>query len=327
MKEKVSFTFPSLTRITSFILLILLAGVLTLVSQTWVGNVTRYQPDFAEKQQILHDAILYNRLPPGQTSWTEMGANGTNTRVATVYFAEALHRITNLSILKVYWMIDTVALFVTFLLLFAYLRQTSSPIYSLVGLLYVAAILPLTYLFAYFHPWDRVSLVCWIALLILLRSERLVSFTFLLAVSITVKYDTLLLPGLYFLANVTWDNWPRIALRSALMFAVSFGTWIGMRLFLPGGFEERHILAQLFRNLGDFRSTLFSYPPLLGFLIPMILAFAALRWADRFSRASVWFGVLLFVPLIIATNFMEIRAEMPILILLLPSALMALRSL
>jgi hypothetical protein len=289
--------------------------------------MTRYQTDFAERQQKLHNAILHNRLPAGHSSWGEIGANGTNTRVATVYLAEALHRITDLGTLKIYKMIDTVAVFVTFLLLFAYLRQSSPPVYSLVGLLYVAAIFPLTYFFVYFQPWDRVSLVCWIALLILLRLERLIAFTFLLAVSITVKYDTLLLPGLYLLANITWSNWRRIALRSGLMFAVSFGIWIGMRVFLPGGFEERHIVAQLLRNLSDIHSTLFSYPPLLAFLIPMILAFGAVRWADRFSRASVWFGMLLFAPLIFATNFIEIRAEMPILILLLPSALVALRSL
>jgi len=309
----------------SLLLLILLAGSLTLVLQKWVGDVTLYRSSLSKQKQVLHEAILHNQLPPGSTTWKELGANGLNTRVATVYFAEAVHQITSLNILTIYRWLDTIALFAVFLLLFAYLRQTSPPSYALVGLLYVAAILPLTYFFNYFHPWDRVSLACWIMLFMLLRSKRLVSFMSLLAITITVKHDVILLPGLYFLANVTRSNWPRIVLRSALMFSVSFGIWIGMRTLLPGGFEDRDIIAQLIRNLGDMRATHLNYPPLLGLLLPISLALIGLRRSDRFSRASVAFGILLCVPFIVTSNFIEIRAEMPLLVLMLPSATIALR--
>src|SRR5437868_11233242 len=203
------------------LLLVILSGALTLTLQKWIGEVTLYQPALAERKMALHEAILRNRLPE-HTSWTQLGAaNGSNIRIAPVYFAEAVWRATGLSVLKTYKLIDTIALFVTFLLLFAYLHQTSSTVYALVGLLYVAAILPLTYFFAYFQPWDRPSLVCWLALLMLLRRQRLVAFTVLLAFSITIKYDTLLLPGLYLFANATRRNWRQPALRSALMCAVS----------------------------------------------------------------------------------------------------------
>ncbi|MBK8535851.1 MAG: hypothetical protein IPL59_12425 [Candidatus Competibacteraceae bacterium] len=309
------------------LLFILLAGSLTMILQKWVGNITLYQAELEERRLVLHEAILNNQLPPGYTSWKSLGANGINIRVATVYLAEKIHRITNISILKIYKLIDTGALFISMLLLVAYLRKTSPPIYTLIGLLYFAAILPLTYFFAVFHPWDRLSLVCWIALLILLRSERHIAFTALLAISITVKYDTLLLPSLYFLANVAKYNWPRVVVSSALMFTVSFGVWIGLRIILPGGFEDKNVAGQLLINLSDFRSNLFYYPPLLSFIAPILLALIGFRYSDRFSRASVIFGILLFVPFIILANFIEIRTQIPILILLLPSSLIGLKTL
>jgi hypothetical protein len=302
----------------------LLAAVLTLVVQKWVGDVTIYRPELAERRQLLHEAILHNQIPEGFASWTELGANDDNVRIGTVYFAEWLHRAMGVSVLKTYKALDTLALFVGLLLLFAYLLQTNQPPYALVGLLYVAAILPLTYFIGYFHPWDRVSLACWIALLMLLRQQRLIAFAVLLAVTVPIKYDTILLPGLYFLATVNRSNWRLISFRTALLFALSFGIWVGLRFALPGGFEERHLVAQLRSNLHDFREAWYAYPPLLALALPIALALGGLRKSERFARASVVFGLLLLVPFFTRSNFIEIRAELPVLLLILPSALTAL---
>jgi hypothetical protein len=313
------------SRIHAFLLLIVLSGSLTVILQRWVGGVTLYQESLSDGRKTFHKAILENQIPPPYTSWQQVGAIRVNVRIATVYLAEYIHRLTKLDLMKVYELIDTLALFFFFLLLFVYLRHTSPTVYALSGLLYVAAILPLTYFHVFFAPWDRVSLVCWVALIMLLRSHSLISFTVLLAISVAVKFDTVVLPGLYFFSNVTLSNWRRIVLRSAAMFGVAFIVFMGLRILRPGGFEERTIVTQLLINLRDFRTTPLSYPPLLIFLVPLILAFRGLRWSDRFSGVSVYFGVLLFVPFLVATNFIEVRAEMSVLILILPSALAALR--
>ena len=42
-------------------------------------------------------------------------------------------------------------------------------------------------------------------------------------------------------------------------------------------------------------------------------------------RAMALFGALLLVPLFIATNFEEVRAQMPMFVLLLPAAIAGLR--
>jgi hypothetical protein len=312
-------------RLFSLFALLLLVFSLTLILQKWVGGTTVYVPELAERRQQLHEAIFHNRLPHGSSSWTELGANGVNIRVGTVYFAEFLHRAFGFSVLNIYKSLDTIALFGALLLVFFYLKQTSPLPYALIGLLYVTSVLPLTYFFGYFHPWDRVSLVCWAALLMLLRRGRLKAFTALLILSVVVKYDTILLPALYFLSTVTKQNRRQVAVRSALLFALTFGVWAGLRLLLPGGFEERHLLAQLLSNLRDFGATWYAYPPLLGLGLAILLALAGVRWSDRFALASVAFGFLLLVPLFTTTNFIEMRAEMPVLLLMLPSALAALR--
>ena len=306
-------------------MLILLAGSLTLILQRWVGGATIYQQSRSTRRAMFHDAILHNRIPPPYTSWQEIGANRDNVRIATVYFVESLHRMTKWDVLKIYEVVDTVALFLLFLLSFVYLRGTSSAVYALCGILYLAAIMPLTYFNAVFHPWDRVSLLCWIALLILLRSQRLIAFTMLLAVSITVKFDTIVLPALYLLANVSSGNWFSILFRSAGMFGVALAVLTALRILLPGGFEDRTFVTQLTMNFDDFRTAPLSYPPFLAFVVPVALALMGLRLSDRFSKASVLLGVLLFVPFLVTTNFIEVRAELPVLVLLLPSVLTALR--
>jgi hypothetical protein len=307
--------------------LVLLVLSITLALQVWVGGVSVYAPELSERRQTLHEAIFNNRLPEEASSWTMLGANDVNVRVGTVYFAEYAHRVSGVKVLTIYKLMDTAALFAGLLLVFVYLRENHDPVYALLGMLYVAAILPLTYFLGYFHPWDRVSMACWVGLLILLRRDQMLAFLGLFVVSIVIKYDTIFLPVLYFLANATRQNWKQVAIRTALLLVLSFGLWIGLRALLPGGFEERDVIAQFYRNLGDFKSTWYAYPPFLGMGLSIVLALAGLRWSDKFARASVVFGLFLLIPFFTRSNFIEMRAEMPVLLLMLPSAVACVRAL
>src|SRR5216683_2791439 len=105
------------SRIHALLLLIVLAGSLTLALQRWVGGATLYQESQSGRREVFHKAILQNRIPPPYTSWQQVGAIRVNIRIATVYLAESVHRLTNLNVLKVYELIDTLALFFSFLLL------------------------------------------------------------------------------------------------------------------------------------------------------------------------------------------------------------------
>jgi hypothetical protein len=267
-----------------------------------------------------------NRLPAGVT-WSSFGGNGSNIRVGAVYLAEAAHRLTGARVATAYFVLDTVTLFCALLILFIYLQRWIETPLALLGVLYVCAVLPLTYALHFFHPWDRLSLLSWIVALHLLRDRRLFWFALALVVDVVVKYDIVLLPGLYWLAFITRANWRSVTLKTSALFAVSFGTFAVLRVLLPGGFEPRHFGQQLSVNLHDLAALRLAYPPLLGFAVPVALAAIGFRQADSFARSSALFAALLCIPLVLATNFQEFRAEMPILILLLPAALVGCRAL
>jgi len=301
-------------------LLVILSFSITLV-QDWVGRSAFYAHEVEARRLALHESILHNRLPAGAQTWKDVGGNSVNTRVAVVYFAEGARRLTGRDVNDIYRVIDSIALFSSLIVLFIYLQTFVPPVYALVGVLYLGAVLPLTSLFGYFHPWDRVSLLAWTTLLLLLRVGRFGAFTALLAFSVTIKFDTILLPALYWLVRVTRRNWPAVTAQTAALFALTFGMWLALLWAFPSGFTGISPLSQIRVNVGDFRSLLVAYPPLIGFGAPLILAALGLRHESRFAVASAGFGLLLLTVFAVLSNFREFRAELPALILILPPAL------
>jgi hypothetical protein len=306
------------------VLLVALAAVATLIMQRYVGEQTIYDPQLDAKRDSVHQAILANRLPAGKT-WADYGATGFTARVLSVYIAEGLHRTLNLALSKIYFIIDTVALFSALLALYAFLRLWVPPNLALVGLLFTCLVLPLTYAFHFFHPWDRLSFLIWIGLLYCLGTGRTAAFATLLVIGTFVKYDVILLPALYFLASIKKENAFRVSITTLALFVLSLGTYAGLVAHFGAGLGDRsHVGAQVLKNLADIRENHIWYPPLLAFTLPVALAIMGWRTADRFARAAAAFAGLLAVPLFLASNFREVRAEMPLLVLLLPCALVGL---
>ena len=237
-----------------------------------------------------------------------------------MYVAETVHRATGLPVQRVYFWLDTVALFAFLIVLYGFLRWWASPSQALVAVLLTILILPLTYALHFFHPWDRLSLLIWVALLWLLRAERLIAFGALLVVGMLVKYDLIFLPGLYFLTKLPFRE-PRVLLTTAGLFLLSIGTYLFIVLAFGSGLGERQMSAQVIANLEQIWSMKIWYAPLLGLAIPGALAVLGVPQADRFARACAGFAVLQCVPLFLRSNFAELRAEMPVVILLLPAAL------
>jgi hypothetical protein len=232
-----------------------------------------------------------------------------------------------------YIAIDTLCLFFIFVSLFLYLKKWFNAQYCLIGILFFCSILPLTYFLHYFHPWDRPSLLFWILLLYLLRENKIIAFAIVLAISITVKYDTVLLPGLYFLHMISRKNWRKTLLTTALLFAISLGIYfLLLHMFPADPSSEAGFAAGTWSQIcKNFRQMFghnggIKYPPLLGFSIPIFLSFCGIRAKDRFMSACAIFGFLLIVPWFLMSNFIEIRAEMPLLVLLMPSSLIGLKS-
>jgi hypothetical protein len=304
--------------------LLVLSAAITLTMQVWVGGSTIYSPELQERRARLHDMILHNRAQSPHETAT-LSVNSTNIRVGAVYLAEGIHRATGMSVLRAYRLIDTVALFIALPLVFWLYRRVSSREHALLAMLYVGAILPLTYYLFYFHPWDRPMLVLWILMIACIRDDRPLVLAALLAVSIVVKFDALFLPGLYFLVYARRDNLVNVAGRTAGLFAVTFGTYTALRLIFPGGSAVGDTLWQIKTNFAHMAEFNVGYPPMLGLALPVLLALIGWRHADRFARASAVFAAGLACIYFVNSNFVELRAEMPVLLLILPAALAGLR--
>src|SRR5258706_2679842 len=133
------------------VLIALVAAIITVVR---VSDLSVYSADNTRKRAELHRAIVKND-PPGDGTWRDSGANNVNVRVAVVWVAEHLSRMTGKSTDFIYRAIDLASLFAALLCLQALLKHWFSPVEAILGLLLFCMLLPLTALDHYFHPWDR----------------------------------------------------------------------------------------------------------------------------------------------------------------------------
>jgi hypothetical protein len=306
------------------ILLLLATGIVALLSTKWVGGVTIYADGMEAKRLFIHEAVLKNRLPEGRT-WESYGANSFNIRIAVPYAVEAIHRLTGMGVLKIYRLIDLVCIFVFLNLYFLYLRHWFDWTWCAMAMLFIAALLPMTYLFHFFHGWDRPSCVLWIVLLTFLRDRRLLLFTVVLVLSVFVKFDTILLPLLYWLCLVTPARFWRTSLEAAGLFALTFGIYYGLQKFLPGGAEPRDLAGYVTGNTRSLLENHVAFPPLLMFSLPALLAILGWKRGDRFQRAAALFTLPMIAVLYVMTIFIEVRAEMPLFFLLSPLAIAGLQ--
>src|SRR6185503_12528391 len=107
---------------------------------------------------------------------------------------------------------------------------------------------------------------------------------------------------------------------------LSFGTYLALVLHFGSGIGERESLwVQIGQNLREAVTQPFFYAPWLAFAIPLLLCAIGWRESDRFARTAVGFAGLLAIVLFCLTNFQEVRAEIPVLLLLFPAALTGLR--
>jgi hypothetical protein len=298
----------------------------TLILQGWVGYHTIYAPEREASRLAMHHAVLNNELQSG-TAWENLGASTLSVRRLNVELAGVINRFTGVSIQRTYLITDTFFLFTTFLLVFAFISQMMPAQWGLVAILLYGSVLPATYFAHYFQPWDRLSLCSWLLFLILLRAGYFWSLLPILFVSITIKYDTLPLPILYWMATVEREHWRSALWRTALLGAVGLGTYFGLLLLYPTLSSAISIGEQVARNLEVIGRQGLRYAPFLTFTPILFFAALGIKSADRFIRSCALFAVMLFVPLFLRSNFVEVRAEMQCWILLLPAALLGLRRL
>lgn len=301
---------------------VVLALALTAALQLGVGDRTIYQERHRARRQALHEAVRDNRAPGG--SWDAVGANGTSMRVGVVYLAEALHLATGASVANVYRAIDSACLFLFLALLPLYLMRWVAWPWAGVGLVAFAAAFVPTYDLHYFHPWDRIGLLSWLILLALVRQKKVWPVAVALVVAMTIKYDAAAVVGLYALVHA--DRRPSTWLGPLILGAVAVIGFAVLAIAFPqDGAAGRSISTMLATNARHFAEHGILHPVLIVFVVPVTLALVGSRGAPRFVTVSTWFGLALFVPFGLLANFREVRAQMPILLSIMPAALLALQ--
>lgn len=315
-------------QVIGFALLLWFSASLTAGLQQWVGDATIYSPRVELKREQLHFAILNNELPGGK-SWGAVGALTVQKRVAVVYLAELLRRQSGWPVGKVYKAIDSLCLLGALLALFFLLKRWVGNTHSSIGLLYFSAMLPFTYVLQLFHPWDRLQLVLWIGLIYLVLERRPVWLALGLMLSMFVKYDTIMLPLLYGLVHFKDVHPKRAALETLALFVLAATTYLALGAMFPApldqtNFNSEGAMKMLRSNLLSLARMGLNSPPLVVMGAPLLLALWQWPRLTHELKACIVFALFLSVTFILFSRYEEVRAQMIVLVLLLPAALQAL---
>ena len=316
--------------------ILLLGIVLTITLQVFIGKPVLYnlrQGYWKDSSIKLHNGILTNQLPEG-TTWESLGANTTNLRVGVVFFAELLHRVSHKSIFSIYYWIDNIALVLNFILIFIVLSFVVNVEWALIGSLFFYFCQITTYFNHYFHPWDRISLSFWILLLGLIYKSthhnlnRIIFLVFLMG--LFVKYDLIIISGVVTLFFMFTQPRTKKVFLGPVMFIVGFTSLLIFTKFRPGGDPLSLTTLSIYNpvirlvingNISYIKQYGFSYPPFLVFIFPLLGGLLGFKKMEVFSKACFIIGALALPCYFMTSWFHETRAEMPLLLLLLPGSL------
>lgn len=139
-----------------------------------------------------------------------------------------------------------------------------------------------------------------------------------------IKYDILSLVGLYFLTNMRRAQWIRVTVATVAMSVISISTLAVLVYLLPGGFDaERSMnpLVALKRIYWQYCAYPVEHPAFLTFTPLLCVAPWGLSKSDRFATTSFAYGLFLLILVAWSANFKELRAQMGIMLLLMPLTL------
>ena len=157
------------------------------------------------------------------------------------------------------------------------------------------------------------------------------SAALVLAFSITIKFDTILIAILYALVHLERKNWARISLACMGLALTGYAAMTLLKTAFPTHAEPARFswdvaTTQLRLNVLDMTTHHVRHPVLLAMGPLILLALIGIRHRPRFMVAGVTFGAVLSSVWGIFTVYAEVRAQLPLLLLLMPPALMTLRA-
>lgn len=264
--------------------------------------------------------------------------NNEQSRVLQYYIPEFFHKLFGMSVPDAYILQRLLFVFITFCAFHLYLRKWFDQRGAMLGVVFLAAIMPLTY---FNHLQESAPLLMLMFLLCLwaIRENRHWLYAGLLLVGAMANETVLIIPAVYWFYQVgelNWKKpeWPRL-FRVSVMTLITCApayAWTILIRYITRDAEHLGGAWHLPDNLASIGDALLSNPldwwnkPYLYIFIIFgaMWVYAYLRWADKplfLRRAS------LMVPLFVISHMLtgiilEVRQMIPISYIIIPMALL-----
>jgi hypothetical protein len=154
-----------------------------------------------------------------------------------------------------------------------------------------------------------------------LVNKRIVLFALLFTISVIMKIDSILAVGMIFFVYAGPDNWRRATETTLIVAAVGVVPLAALLILFPGGQEPIDVVQQVSRNISAAAELGFAYPPLLTHGLLLALGIAGWKNGTMLMRRLWVFGLILLIPHVLITNFLEVRAQIGTMLCMLPLAL------
>jgi hypothetical protein len=123
-----------------------------------------------------------------------------NIRVVILYLAEFLHDQTGVRVLQLYKAVDLICIWLAFIILLHICANSSAHGRRLSASIFCPYLAADPFALHFYHPYDRASLVAWLLAIWCARARRFWEFSAVAIVAVLIKFDAIVLPGLYFWA-------------------------------------------------------------------------------------------------------------------------------
>jgi hypothetical protein len=311
-------------------------AVLTTSLQHWVGQSTIYSEKYASIRPKVHDLLVRRTGETADNNLRDLESFGNERRVVIPWIAEGLVRLVGnreTSLPAIYYYMDYLFLYLSFLAFWFYLRRWFDQVYCLLGLSFLAVVFITTYHLHFFHPWDRPTFLLWIILAMLVRDDRMLIYLPVLALTLCTKFTACLFPVFYLMVNAKrgWLSlnrrvWSMVAVQAGVILACNFllnYLSITPAEKLVGTYLS--LMEDIFRmDLYFFSLYMFAHPAFLMFICPVFLIPWRWKELDHFMRSSALFGGGVLLVHLCFSYFVESRALAVALVFLIPPAMRSL---
>ncbi len=295
------------------------AAVLTFAYVFWI-HLTELDPRF-----MLHNQIVTGEAP-----------SPYQYRVLAPFLAEAtIGLLGNLGMgreagfIVTFIVLDFLALSFSLYALLLFAKRWFSREQALVGMLFVAATMPIALREHYYQPWSLWEPGFFSLGLLLSAQKRYWGLGLTVALATLNRETAVFIPPLFALTQIDLiatlkrqSLWPK---REMIAFGCYLAIWLaifaGVRL-LFGPAEPIHSPAELLSknlSLTGIANLLVNVPFFLGFF--WVFAIYGIKQAPPFIRKAAWIVPLYLVPLIFYAVWSEIRLLMPLYPVLIALAL------